>query len=297
MADISTINPQPTDPAPNQQANVAAPVQAEGNINIQIEPTVPVAVGVSTPVVSTAPTTAGSALNSASQTAGAAVDGAKQAAARAQEAANQVGAQAQQVAGQATQAAAQVSAQAQQLAGQAGQTAAAAQSLAKDLFLPKADQPKVAMEDKVAAFFGYMPLVCFLILLLRSKSDYIALHGRQGMVLTGVFFVSIFIIIVPFIGSMLGSLILIAWFIVSIFSAYQALIGNWWKIPVIGDLAAQIPLTLFATVAHEVIPGQMADQSTIEQVGEIKKEEAATIANDQDSAQQAQTPNQPPPAA
>ena len=238
MADTSTNPQQSTEPTASQQA-VVTPVQ-----------------------VNSSAVTAGSVIGNAGQTAGAAMDGAKQAADKAQQAVAQAGVQAQQVASQATQAAAQVSAQAQQLAGQAGQTAQAAQTLAKDLFMPKADQPKVIMEDKIVAFFAYMPLVCFLCLLLKPKSDYVALHGRQGMVLTGVFFVSILIIIIPFLGPMLSSLIILAWLVISIYSAYQALIGNWWKIPVIGDLAVQIPASMFATAAHEALTGQVSDQAT-----------------------------------
>ena len=42
---------------------------------------------------------------------------------------------------------------------------------------------------------------------------------------------------------------------------YQAFIGNWWKIPVLGDLAGLIPVEMFTKVTREAVMGPMAPEN------------------------------------
>lgn len=189
-----------------------------------------------------------------------AMDQAQQAMVQAQQTANQVGQQAQQVATQAQQTAAVVGQQAQQLAGTASQAGAQAQQFVKDYLMPKANQPKVRTDEKLWAMASYIPLVSLASLVLMSGSEYVKLHGRQGLLMSIILLFSIILAIFPFIGLSLYGLIVFVLFILSLFSAYQALIGNWWKIPVLGDIAEMIPVTLFAQITKEAITGQVSEQ-------------------------------------
>ncbi|MBP7058469.1 hypothetical protein KBB06_03990 [Candidatus Gracilibacteria bacterium] len=189
-----------------------------------------------------------------------AMDQAQQAMVQAQQTANQVGQQAQQVATQAQQTATAVGQQAQQLAGTASQAGAQAQQFVKDYLMPKANQPKVRTDEKLWAMASYIPLVSLASLVLMSGSEYVKLHGRQGLLMSIILLFSIILAIFPFIGLSLYGLIVFVLFILSLFSAYQALIGNWWKIPVLGDIAEMIPVTLFAQITKEAITGQVSEQ-------------------------------------
>jgi uncharacterized membrane protein len=129
-----------------------------------------------------------------------------------------------------------------------------------DMFKAAEHQPKVNSTEKLWAMVSYIPLVAALALLISGESKYVRLHGRQGLLVFLIFFVCIFIYLVPFIGPLLGGLIQFALFILGVFSMYQALIGNWWKIPVLGDIAEMIPIDFFTTITKEVVTGQAAPQ-------------------------------------
>lgn len=130
----------------------------------------------------------------------------------------------------------------------------------QDFLKPKEGQPPVTSEEKLWGLISYIPLMAIIPLIIKPKSEYIRLHGRQGLMLFFIFFFCIFIYIVPFIGPLIGGLIQLGIFVVGIYSLYQAFIGNWWKIPILGDLAAQIPLDFFAQVTTEALTGQPAPE-------------------------------------
>lgn len=129
-----------------------------------------------------------------------------------------------------------------------------------DLFKAAENQPKVSSTEKLWAMVSYIPLVAVLALLISGESKYVRLHGRQGLLVFLIFFVCIFVYLVPFIGPLLGGLVQFALFVLGVFSMYQALIGNWWKIPVLGDIAEMIPIDFFTTITKEVVTGQAAPQ-------------------------------------
>jgi len=156
-----------------------------------------------------------------------------------------------------------------------------------DMFKAAENQPKVNAEEKMWAMVSYIPLVAILSLLIKPDSKFVRLHGRQGLILFGIFFVCIFLYLVPFIGALFGGLIQFAIFVLGVFSMYQALIGNWWKIPVLGDVAEMIPIDLFTTVAKEVVTGEAAPQ---DQMPPIEQQPPA-----QEPPAQTPPPTQPTP--
>ena len=121
-------------------------------------------------------------------------------------------------------------------------------------------QPKVTTEEKLWAGLSYIPLVALVALIIKPDSGFVKLHGRQGLLIFLIFFFCIFVYLVPYIGLLFGGLIQFALLVLGLFSMYQAFIGNWWKIPVLGDLAEMIPVGAFTKVTTEVITGQPAPQ-------------------------------------
>jgi len=104
-----------------------------------------------------------------------------------------------------------------------------------------AEVDKTVEEGKIWAFIGYW-WILFLVPLLAKKDNKFALsHGKQGMVLF-VFEVIIWILsYIPVIGwfiiGPIGSIICI---ILAIVGMVKSLQGQYWKMPVLGDIAEKI---------------------------------------------------------
>ncbi|MBU0667908.1 hypothetical protein KJ951_00830 [Patescibacteria group bacterium] len=122
------------------------------------------------------------------------------------------------------------------------------------------EQPKTTSEEKIWALLSYIPFVALVSLVMKPESNYVKLHGRQGLLLFMIFFGSIFVYLVPFIGPVVGIIIHFAAIIIGIFSMYQAFIGNWWKIPVLGDIAEIIPVEGLTKVARGAMMGEKVDE-------------------------------------
>lgn len=104
--------------------------------------------------------------------------------------------------------------------------------------MPEVD--KTIEDGKIWAFIGYW-WILFLVPLLGKKDNKFALfHGKQGMVLF-VFWVAIFILsFIPFIGGIIGLLGWIIGVILAIIGMVKSLQGQYWKMPVLGDIAEKI---------------------------------------------------------
>lgn len=164
---------------------------------------------------------------------------------------------------------------------------------------PAANQPTVSGEEKLWGFISYLPLIGpLLALILKPESDYIKLHGRQGLLIFIFSFFNIFIYLFPYIGPFLGIIVHFGLIILAAFSMYQALIGNWWKIPVFGDIAEMIPTDLFVKVSREAVMGPEKlekNKATIEgtEVSGAGKEEVIPAENVVEAQEQVKAVDQP----
>ena len=107
-----------------------------------------------------------------------------------------------------------------------------------------AEVDQTVEEGKIWAFIGYWGIL-FLVPLLGKKDNKFALfHGKQGMVLF------IFWVVVVWI---LGFIPIIGWFILrpiggllalvlAIIGMVKSLQGEYWKMPVLGDVAEKIKI-------------------------------------------------------
>jgi uncharacterized membrane protein len=254
------------------------------------------------------------AAGSQNQTPGAAAESEKKTAPSMQEQASQQTQQAvqnaQQAVGQVQQTGQQLTQGAQQVMGQAGQVTGQAKEMlgqAASLLTskPTEPQPPVTQEEKIWAALSYIPMVALVAFLIKPKSAFVKLHGRQGLLIFLIFFFSIFLyIILPPLGPILGGLVQFGMFVVGVFSIYQAIMGNWWKTPVLGNIADMLPVDMFTNVATQAITGQEPTQTTPEgevaqpAAGQAPAEQAPTepAAPQQPAAQvPPQTPAEPAP--
>lgn len=93
-------------------------------------------------------------------------------------------------------------------------------------------------KNKVVAAVSYIWILCLLPLFLKRDSAFCQFHAKQGLVLFIIEIVGWLIFWIPFIGWLLFIIILIF----AVMGLVNALQGNYWKMPFIGDLAEKINL-------------------------------------------------------
>ena len=105
-----------------------------------------------------------------------------------------------------------------------------------------AEEEKEIEEGRVFAVLGYLSILCLVPLLLKKDNKFALFHGKQGLVLF-IFEVAAGIIsLVPFLGWIIGILALIIFPILSVIGIIRSLMGQYWKMPVLGDLAEKITI-------------------------------------------------------
>ncbi len=97
-------------------------------------------------------------------------------------------------------------------------------------------------QNRAIAAVGYLSILCLLPLLFKRESAFAQYHAKQGLVLVGCWIALLVIGIIPILGwlvFMVGSL---AIFVMSIVGFANALMGEWWEVPYVGEWAKKINL-------------------------------------------------------
>ena len=98
-------------------------------------------------------------------------------------------------------------------------------------------EDKDIQDGKIFAVIGYLGILCLIPLLFKKENKFALFHGKQGLVLfIGEVALGI-ISVIPFLGWFLGFFGVLIFGIVSLIGIIQALMGNYWRIPVVADLA------------------------------------------------------------
>lgn len=101
-------------------------------------------------------------------------------------------------------------------------------------------EEKAILEGKPYAILAYLWILCIIPLLLKKENKFALFHAKQGLVLFIGELAIGFIGIIPFLGWFVLLLGTVLFGILSLAGIVQALMGNFWKIPVVGDLAEKI---------------------------------------------------------
>lgn len=125
-------------------------------------------------------------------------------------------------------------------------------------------QPPVTQDEKIYATIAYIPVVTLLSIIVKPDSAYVRLHAKQGLLLFAIFFfvlifsafLSIFGVVGQFLAVILG-VVPMGCFVLGVYSMYLAMVGYWWKIPVLASIADLIPIEAIAKVSKENITGQI----------------------------------------
>lgn len=103
-----------------------------------------------------------------------------------------------------------------------------------------AGKTSLGMEENIEGALAYLlgPITGILFLLLEKESKFVRFHAMQSTIIfLAIFVIDIVLRIIPFLGFLLGMLMsliaLIVW-IVGMLKAYQ---GEYFKFPIVGDIA------------------------------------------------------------
>lgn len=95
----------------------------------------------------------------------------------------------------------------------------------------------VVKEGKVFAILAYIGILCLIPLLVKKENKFAFFHAKQGLVLF-IAAVALGIVgMVPFLGWILAVIGFILIPITCLIGIIQALMGNYWRIPLVADLA------------------------------------------------------------
>jgi uncharacterized membrane protein len=99
---------------------------------------------------------------------------------------------------------------------------------------------KEIVAGKVLAMLSYLPFLCLISLLFHKENKFISFHAKQGLVLfLGLVSISV-LSIIPVIGPIIFWLGLALIVVLSALGFFQALLGRFWKCPLVTGLAEQI---------------------------------------------------------
>ncbi len=109
--------------------------------------------------------------------------------------------------------------------------------------LPKAPDPSsTGLDPTLAALLAYLvgPISGVLFLVLERKSLFVRFHAMQSTItFLALFVVSIVAGLLPLVGGFLGFAVSLLSLVLWILLMVRAFQGEWYKVPVIGDMAEE----------------------------------------------------------
>ena len=103
-------------------------------------------------------------------------------------------------------------------------------------------QDKVVEDGKIYAVIGYLGILCIIPLLIKKENKFALFHGKQGLILFIGEIGAAIINIIPVLGQLIWVLAVLVFGMLSLVGIVQALMGNYWKMPVVGDIAEKISI-------------------------------------------------------
>ncbi|MBI4431564.1 MAG: hypothetical protein HY587_07635 [Candidatus Omnitrophica bacterium] len=103
----------------------------------------------------------------------------------------------------------------------------------------KAADPEIE-EGKFFAAVGYIFVLCLVPLILKKGNKFAAFHGKQGLVLLILEVAAAILKVVPVIGPVIATLAFVVFGILSLVGILKVLIGEYWEMPVVYDIARKI---------------------------------------------------------
>ena len=109
----------------------------------------------------------------------------------------------------------------------------------------KRSEPHIDPEIEEAKFFaavGYFSILCFVPLLLKKGNRFAQFHGKQGLVLFILELAASILKAVPALGDIVFTLAFVVLGMLSLVGIVKVLMGEYWEMPVIQEVASKISL-------------------------------------------------------
>ena len=97
-------------------------------------------------------------------------------------------------------------------------------------------------EGKFFAAVGYLSVLCFVPLLLKKGNRFAQFHGKQALVLFILEVAASILKAVPALGDIVFTLAFVVLGILSLVGIVKVLMGEYWQMPVIHEVASKISL-------------------------------------------------------
>jgi uncharacterized membrane protein len=109
-----------------------------------------------------------------------------------------------------------------------------------------AEKSSTGLDANVAAALSYIPIVAIVFLVIEKGSRLVKFHAVQSLGLLVAWMATWFILMIIGMIPVLGWATLLLWplvgigmFVIWLIALLKAFKGEWWKLPVIGDIAEQ----------------------------------------------------------
>lgn len=97
-------------------------------------------------------------------------------------------------------------------------------------------------EGKFFAAVGYLSVLCFVPLVLKKGNRFCQFHGKQGLVLFILEVAASILKSVPALGDIVFTLAFVVLGMLSLVGIVKVLMGEYWEMPVIQEVASKISL-------------------------------------------------------
>ncbi|MCG3087477.1 DUF4870 domain-containing protein [Sporosarcina cyprini] len=102
----------------------------------------------------------------------------------------------------------------------------------------KTEKTTIGLTPNVGGMLSYIFIIGIVFLFIEKESRFIRYHAFQSLFLAvAVFLINIVLGFLPIIGLIFSFLISLLAFAIMIFMMYQAYNGNYYKLPIIGEMA------------------------------------------------------------
>ena len=101
---------------------------------------------------------------------------------------------------------------------------------------------KEIQEGKFFAVISYISFLCIIGLVLKKDNKFALYHAKQGLVLFVFEVACLFLSVIPKLGGLIQNVGMIILLWVSFWAAWQALVGKYFRIPWVANIADKIVL-------------------------------------------------------
>lgn len=129
--------------------------------------------------------------------------------------------------------------------------------------------PLPETDEKIIAVIGYLAFFFVVPFIVKPKSKFCMLHAKQSAIM---FFLTIIVLMVLVGIQWLGSILTLALFALYIIALYRSAVGDYWKIPVIGNIAEGIhPEALYIKAGISAESLQALKDKATQAAGQVAK--------------------------